>query len=306
MKYLMMASCLLLCTACSKQEDTTAEKTTVASMTPVPTVAKIDEEQANIRRLEQILAQQDEATKERYVYRHPLKTLQFFGLKPGMTVVEVLPGGGWYSNILIPYIGAKGKLIGVDYPVTMWPNFDWAKEEFITKRKAWPTTWPSEMQAKFAEEGAAVEAYTFDTLPQELSESADLVLFVRALHNLARFENDGKFLSEAVKETYRVLKHGGYVGVVQHQAPEDKSAEWADGSKGYLKKSWIIEVFKEHGFQLVKESSINENPKDMPAADDSVWRLPPSLGTSKEDEALKAKMQEIGESNRMTLLFMKP
>jgi len=93
---------------------------------------------------------------------------------------------------------------------------------------------------------------------------------------------------------------------VQHMSPEDKSDDWADGSKGYLKKSLVIKKFEEAGFKYVDSTDINNNPKDQPGADDTVWRLPPSLSTSRDNPELKEQLVEIGESNRMTLKFRKP
>jgi len=134
---------------------------------------------------------------------------------------------------------------------------------------------------------------------------ADAVLFIRAMHNVSRFEEKGGYMTEALADTHALLKPGGIVGVVQHQGPESNTDEWATGSNGYLKKSDVIAKFKAAGFELVKESAINENPKDVPSNEDIVWRLPQSLMTSREDPELKAKMEAIGESNRMTLLFKK-
>ena len=93
---------------------------------------------------------------------------------------------------------------------------------------------------------------------------------------------------------------------MQHQAREDKSDDWADGSRGYLKKSFVIEQAEQAGFVFEAESGINENPADQPGADDVVWRLPPSLRVDDDDAERKAAMQAIGESNRMTLRFRKP
>lgn len=310
MKHLMLFCCLAACVSCSKSEDQPApQNNALKEVTQTEANSKAEAVQTstpnrNSAALQKVLDAQSEETKARFQYRNPKETLAFFGVEPGMTVLEVLPGGGWYTQILVPYLAEGGQLIGVDYPVNMWPHFNWSSEEFIAKRKAWPTTWPAEMQEKYA--GAKVSAYNFDTLPKSLNESVDMVLFMRAMHNLARFESKGNYLSSALKETFRVLKPGGYVGVVQHQAPEDISDAWADGSKGYLKKSSVIAAFEAEGFTLVKHAAINENPKDVPTEEDMVWRLLPSLSTSKEDEALKAKMTEIGESNRMTLLFQKP
>jgi predicted methyltransferase len=136
--------------------------------------------------------------------------------------------------------------------------------------------------------------------------TADAVLFVRALHNLNRFEKQGGFLTSALADTLAVLKPGGVVGVVQHKAPAGRSDEWADGSRGYLNQSMVIARFEAAGFEYLGASEVNLNPADVPAEDEVVWRLPPSLQMSKNNPELTAKYEAIGESNRMTLLFRKP
>jgi predicted methyltransferase len=102
-----------------------------------------------------------------------------------------------------------------------------------------------------------------------------------------------------------MLKDDGLVGVVQHRLAVPDQASGTDGSRGYLVEAEVIEAFEKAGFELVSSSEINANPADRPGPDDTVWRLPPSLATSKEDPALQAKMKAIGESDRMTLLFRK-
>ena len=102
-----------------------------------------------------------------------------------------------------------------------------------------------------------------------------------------------------------MLKPDGLVGVVQHRAAVAGSASGTDGSRGYLVEAEVILMFEEAGFELVATSDINANPLDQPGVDDIVWRLPPSLATSKDDPELREKMQAIGESDRMTLLFRK-
>ena len=131
---------------------------------------------------------------------------------------------------------------------------------------------------------------------------------MRAMHNVSRFEDAGGYMTQAVSDAYRMLKPGGVVGVVQHRAPEGEPDEWAMGSNGYVKESRVIDAFEAGGFELLKTSEINANPKDVPRAenDDAVWRLPPTLGTSRDNPDLKAEMEAIGESDRMTLVFRKP
>ena len=113
-------------------------------------------------------------------------------------------------------------------------------------------------------------------------------------------------MTKALGDMMTLLKPGGHVGVVQHRAPEDSPDEWATGDNGYVKQSAIVAAFEAAGFELAASSEVNANPKDQPTSDDFVWRLPPTLATSREDEELKAEMEAIGESDRMTLLFRKP
>jgi predicted methyltransferase len=256
-------------------------------------------------RLEAVLAEQPEEVKARYPYRHPQETLMFFGIEPGMTVVEALPGGGWYSQVLIPYLGEDGRLIGANYARDMWPKFEFADQEFLDSVQTWTADWPEEARQWQGEDGAQVDAFMFGEMPEELAGQADAVLFIRALHNLARFEGEGGFLTQALEDAHLALKPGGILGVVQHEARPDMPDEWASGENGYLKKEFVIERAEAAGFEFVDEIDVNQNPKDQPTQEDVVWRLPPSYGTSQDDPELKAQMDEIGESNRMTLKFRK-
>ena len=253
---------------------------------------------------EKILEAQSEEHKARHQYRNPQKTLEFFKIKPGMTVVEVLPGGGWYSKILLPLLGSKGTLIGADYPLTLWNNFSFMTPERLEAKKSWVPSWIKDAHSWRTDDSALVNAFQFANMPESFNDSADAVLFIRALHNLNRFNEKSGYLDTALKESFNVLKPGGIVGVVQHQAREDRSDEWADGNNGYLKQSFVMKKMAEHGFEFVASSDINANPKDLAKEGDKVWRLPPSLRS--DDPEVKAAMQAIGESNRMTLLFKKP
>jgi len=255
--------------------------------------------------LTEILDAQPDKVKARYEARHPKETLEFFGIKPGMTVVEALPGGGWYSKIIMPYLGSKGQLIGADYSADMFPLFGFFSKERLEAKKTWVQTWTKEAESWRGESSASVAAFQLGSMPDSMKGKADAVLFIRALHNLARFEPKGGFLTKALADANSVLKSGGIVGIVQHMAPDSATDEWADGSRGYLKKAFLVKKMQAAGFELVASSDINSNPKDQPSGDDIVWRLPPSLVTSREDEALKKKLMAIGESNRMTLLFKK-
>jgi predicted methyltransferase len=257
-------------------------------------------------RLEAVLAAKPEGYKARYRYRHPKETLQFFGIRPGMTVVEALPGRGWYSQLLIPYLGDGGRLIGANYAQDMWPRFGFFDQAFIDSMKTWTTDWPEEAKAWRGSDGAVVEAFEFGSMPAALEGQADAVLMIRAVHNLARFEDEGGYLTAAINDSFRVLRPGGTLGIVQHEARPDMPDEWASGRNGYLKKQFVIDRLSAAGFELVGESDVNQNPNDRPTTDDVVWRLPPSYQTSQDDPALRAQMDAIGESNRMTLKFRKP
>jgi predicted methyltransferase len=253
-----------------------------------------------------VLKSMPDATKARCDARHPKQTIEFFGIKPGMTVVEGLPGGGWYSKILLPYLGQNGKLIGADYAMDMYPKFGFFSKERLEEKKTWVSSWTKEANTWRTKNSATVSAFQLGSMPKEMNSSADAVVFVRAMHNLARFESDGGYLTKALQDAYKALKPGGIVGIVQHQAPESSSDEWANGSRGYIKKSFLLSTMKNVGFEFVASSDINQNPKDVPSEQDIVWRLPPSLATSAKDPDLKKKYLAIGESNRMTLLFRKP
>jgi predicted methyltransferase len=256
--------------------------------------------------LEQVLKAQPQEVAARYASRNPKETLEFFGLQPGMTVMEALPGGGWYTKILMPYLGSEGKVIGADYAADMFPLFGFFSPERLEAKKTWVTTWTAEAQSWRKEDSADVSAFQFGSMPDTMANSADVVVFIRALHNVARFESEGGYMTKALSDAYRVLKPGGIVGVVQHKAPETATDESASGANGYLKQSFVITKMQEAGFEFVASSDINHNPKDQPGPTDIVWRLPPSLVTSNDDAELRAQMQAIGESSRMTLTFKKP
>lgn len=253
-----------------------------------------------------VLATQPEEAQLRYRWRHPRETLEFFGIEPGMTVVEVLPGGGWYTKILLPYLGDRGHLIGADYPVKMFPLFGFFTEEQLQAKETWPQTFTADAREWAGTGGAAVSAFALGAMPHGLKGQADAVLLIRALHNLARFEANGGYLTTALRDLYEVLKPGGIVGVVQHQARDDMPDEWASGKNGYLKKDFVIAQLQAAGFEFIGSSDINQNELDQPSATDVVWRLSPSLATSRDNPELRAEIQAIGESNRMTLKFRKP
>jgi len=259
-----------------------------------------------VERLAIVLAQQPDEVQARYAARRPAEILAFFGVEPGMTVVELLPGGGWYSKILLPYLGEDGKLIGVDYPIELFELFGFMNEAQMAAKETWAEDWTRTAEGWREPGDAAVAAFALGDMPEEMAGTADAVLMIRAMHNLARFEPQGGFLTSALQEIHAALKPGGIVGVVQHEARPDMPDDWASGDAGYLQRDFVIASFQGAGFELVDESDLLANPRDVPTVEDNVWRLPPNLRTSADDPALRAEMQEIGESHRMTLKFRKP
>lgn len=270
------------------------------------TLWSISQGQRPDSRLTSVLAAQPDEVRARYQYRHPQETLEFFEIEPGMTVVEALPGAGWYTKLLLPYIGSDGHLIGADYALEMWPLFGFYSEEQLDAKKTWVADFTADATEWAGDVGARVSAFALGSLPEQMHGTADRVLFIRALHNLSRFDSQGGYLTKAIANAYDILTPGGIVGVVQHQAPDEMSDEWADGSHGYLKKERVIAFMENGGFEYLGEIGINYNHNDKPGEEDIVWRLAPSFATSRDNPELRAELAKIGESNRMTLKFRKP
>ena len=300
----------LALTACGGGDDGPAAPVeTAAPETPIETVANEGEIMEAGPRLEAILAAQPDEVKARYQYRNPQETLEFFGIEPGMTVAEIIPGGGWYSKILLPYVGDKGKLIGIDYSVDMWSKFGgFATEEFVEGKKTWPETFvATAVEDNWqANTMGDIAAFAFGNRDTALDGTVDVVFAPRAMHHLNRFNTAEKnYMDEALADIHAVLKPGGIYAVVQHRAPVENSDEWANGDNGYLKETAVIAWVEAAGFELVGDSNANANLLDVPTEEDTVWRLAPTLGTSREDPELREKMVAIGESDRMTLKFRK-
>lgn len=292
---LVCVAATLWLVACAKQAETT---TTVPSEASAPQPSAAD-------RLGAVLAALPESEKARVTARHPQEMLEFFGIAPGMTVVEALPGGGWWSRILLPYLGAEGTLVGADYPLDMWAKFgDYAPDP--QKQKNWPVEWVAEAANLCATDCARIEAFAYGAVPASLQGKVDAVLMFRALHHFSRLDATGGFYDDALKETFDLLKPGGIVGIEQHRAPAAHADSWANGDNGYLKQDAVIARFVAAGFEWVGSSEMNANAKDQPTEQDTVWRLPPTLDTGSEDPDVRARLEAIGESDRMTLLFRKP
>lgn len=222
---------------------------------------------------------------KRDVYRHPAETLAFFGVRPDQTVVEVFPSGGWYAEILAPLLKDKGRYIAAAQP---------------------PGKYRTTTEDLFASDPARFGKAQLTTLdPKAGSDiapagSADVVLTFRNVHNLIMGGEDNA--KAAFASFFRALKPGGVLGVVDHRLPEDRDVA-LEKTSGYLKTSTVIRLAQQAGFRLAGQSEINANPKDKADYPTGVWTLPPVLRNGDVD---RAKYVAIGESDRMTLKFVKP
>lgn len=226
--------------------------------------------------------------------RHPYETLEFFGITPDMTVVELWPGGGWYSEILAPYLKPNGVLYAA--------HFDAQSEHEYFRRSR------SRYEAKLAADPelySQVRMSVFDP-PDQLDiappGSADAVLTFRNVHNWYMRGGGQDKLSSAFAAMYRALKPGGILGIVEHRLPATRPLSDQDAS-GYMHTDFVIDVAREVGFVLLDGSQINANPNDTADHPKGVWTLPPSLRLGEQDADYYLT---IGESDRMTLKFIKP
>ena len=251
--------------------------------------------------LDEAIQSRNDLEKSRDVYRHPKETLLFFDVQPGMTVVETLPGRGWYSKILVPYLGPSGHFIAANYPLDLAAKVFGERWDSMRERlEGWPETFPV-WASTLSVDPPKIATYYITQAPLSLVGSVDRILFIRSLHHLNRF--DPQMLDNAAEESFRLLKPGGIVGVVQHRAPPANSEQWADGSSGYLHTSRVVAAFESAGLKLAEESQLNANPNDVPTESDRVWRLPPTLRAENDEE--RQHSINVGESDRMTLKFVK-
>ena len=221
--------------------------------------------------------------------RHPYETLTFFGIKPNMTVVELSPGGGWYTEILAPYLRDSGKLIAAgESPTSAQDGNKRAAARLTEKFAANPA-----MYGK-VQRGVFEVPTTYNFAP---AGSVDLVVTFRNIHNWTD-EGDAK-VKEIFKSVHTALKPGGVFGVVDHRAPAGKPVK---PDSGYLHEANVIKMIEAAGFKLVAKSEINANPKDTADHNKGVWSLPPVLANKDVD---RDKYLAIGESDRMTLKFVK-
>jgi predicted methyltransferase len=223
-------------------------------------------------------------------YRHPVETLAFFGVEPDDTIVEIWPSNGWYTEILAPYVQAGGgKLIGA--------ALDEQLNGLNKLKAAQPDLHGPVEIANFP---------AFDASSRRVPDgTADVVLTFRNVHNWkmgARREDRQDYSAEAFRQMFAMLKPGGILGVVEHRLPESASDE-RELNSGYIKMSTVRRLAEAAGFREVASSEINANPKDTTDWPKGVWTLPPALRLGEVD---RDKYLAVGESDRMTLKFVKP
>lgn len=227
--------------------------------------------------------QRSEAHKARDKFRHPVETLTFFGLKPDMTVVELWPFGGWYTEILAPYLRDHGKLYGANVGADV--------QGLGRYRMAFENKLASDKTLYDKVDGTDLGMGESDIAP---AGTADMVVTFRNIHNWDRAGMTG----DVFKSVYKALKPGGIFGVVEHRAKPGME----DNEPGYTSEDRVIKQIEAAGFTFVAKSEINANPKDTKDYPAGVWTLPPDFRSGKDHD----KYAEIGESDRFTLKFMKP
>ena len=279
----LLASCLLFATgAVAAQEHAHHDHAAMQAAAPAADA------------LQQVLAGdwRSAANVARDQYRHPQQTLQFFGVQPQQTVVEIVPGGGWYAEILAPLLREHGQYVAAVVDPAALPagngrDYQQRTRDSLDKQFA-------AAPAQF--DRATVVAYDPAKPVFGAPGSADVVLTFRNVHNWrSAGQAEGMF-----KGFFDVLKPGGTLGVVEHRAKGDVAD---DDKSGYVGQAQVIALAEAAGFKLQESSEINANPRDTKDYPGGVWTLPPG---NRHDAADNAKYQAIGESDRMTLRFVKP
>jgi predicted methyltransferase len=235
-----------------------------------------------------------DADRARDAHRHPGETLSLFGIEPGMTVVDYVPDQGWYARIIAPYLGPSGRYIA------MGPDMSAATDE--RQRNYWGGQ-ADKLRTNSANwnlgAAAALSGFNTDAVPADLAGTVDRVLIFRELHNIVR----NGWLHDDMLAIRKLLKPGGMVGIEQHRANPDAPYAMTDGSKGYLREKDVVALFDLYGFDLVASSEVNANPRDPKDWPQGVWMLPPNFRGA--TDATRPRLTEIGESDRMTMLFRK-
>jgi predicted methyltransferase len=233
--------------------------------------------------------QRSERNVVRDPYRHPVETLLFFGVRPESTVVEILPGsGGYYMEILAPYLAEKGRYIAANRDELAVSPYKEDHQKLLARLAAEPALYGKVLVTKFNGDRHEIAP----------PGSADFVLTFRNLHNwIERGE-----VEAALRAFHKALKPGGVLGVVDHRGRTDQTQE-AQMKSGYVREDVAIALIEKAGFRLAGRSEVNANPKDTKDYPEGVWTLPPTYRLKDVD---RAKYAAIGESDRFTLKFVKP
>lgn len=246
--------------------------------------------------MQQVLAHpRRNADRARDIHRHPAETLAFFQVEPGMTVVDYMPATGWYSRILIPYLGNSGTYIGLN------PDLHPRLTGYWDMYRSAATRIPADAQTWVGNEGARVVGLNTNDDLSAWAGRVDRFLIMREIHNMRRFG----WLHDTLVAARTLLKDDGLLGVEQHRARPDAPASYVLGDYGYQREEDVIALFSAYGFELVARSEINANPRDPANWAEGVWSLSPSFRGAPEGSRERSRRAAIGESDRMTLLFRK-
>lgn len=269
-----------------------ASSTTFAARAQAESQAAMDAKDATGAQLAAVIAgpQRSAANRARDPARHPGETLRFFGLTPGQTVIEIAPGGGWYTEILAPYLRESGKFYAAYEPADSTQDAA-SRQRFAKKLEASPETYGRTALGTMPSAGRGF----IGIAPKG---GADMVLTFRNIHN---WIEAGDF-DDMLRAFYAVLKPGGVLGVEEHRAPAGTSLARIIAN-GYVPEEFVIARARAAGFELAARSEINANPRDTKDHPNGVWSLPPTLRGGDVD---RKKFEAIGESDRMTLRFVKP
>jgi predicted methyltransferase len=266
------------------------------SSTPAAQSASAQPSPATEAKLATVLTGNQRTAEERArdVHRHPRETLEFFGVRDSMTVVELSASKGWYTAILGPLLSEKGKLAVTSADPNGPPDSEGTKNaKSLLDRIA-------KDPASFGKVSTIVTNWKRDEVSLGPDGSADMVLTFRNLHGWIANGVADKVLAAA----FKVLKPGGILGVEEHRAKPEASADpKMIGDTGYVPEALVVQLAQKAGFKLAGASEINANPKDTKDHPKGVWTLPPTLQLGETD---KEKYVAIGESDRMTLKFVKP
>ena len=280
MKFVYLLALASMISACASSDKSAESAAPQAAATPAPKKlpTTIEEAVASEYRTPE--------NRQRDGARHPVETLTFFGLKPEMTVVEISPGMGWYSQILAPLLAEKGKYYAAQ------PAGD---GEYLVKMRENYTAWLKanpELESK-----VVVTSLNPGKEPIAPDGTADMVVTFRNVHN---WISNG-VEAAAFKSFHKALKPGGILGVVEHRENPKKKRD-PKAKNGYVLEKDVIRMAEKAGFKLVEKSEVNANPRDTKDHPEGVWTLPPTYRLGDKD---REKYAAIGESDRMTLKFVK-